>query len=222
MAAERVQEVYEVTTLVTPYQHDSDGGELIYALRAAERYINNPYWICVGDEPPGVNPDKYVPYQRCTDNRHKERNIFEKLLVAEVDGDFVTLYDDEILLATFNSMPVTIPWPDWGTYRYTVENTRRLFLYAVNYDRHYPMLMNAQRLEVLRGYDWPDYGYCIKSLYGNHYCLPHFVGDDVKVRIVPVQEPWQSWPGVSTSEFSFADIKKELNLLYTNKSRWEI
>jgi hypothetical protein len=212
-----------VHNVVIPYQRDSQGGELIYALRAAEKFIGEINLTIVGDYPNELKDFRYVPYPSESNSLYRDRNIFDKLRASGVE-DFIAMYDDEILLAPFNPVPVTIPWFCVGLYRNVEERTKAVLgPEALNYDRHYPMVFNLKKLNTLGYLDWDrPYGYCIKSLYGNRHDIEHTAGIDCKVRIVPVKEQWKKWDCVSTSPMAWQDIKTEVAEMFPIKSKWEL
>jgi hypothetical protein len=212
--------------ILIPYTHDPES-PLTYTLRAAQQYIGEAQLYIVGDKPDLQN-FIHIPYPSATDTRHKERNIFEKLLQGP--AEFITLYDDEILLKPFDPFPKTVPWhifdwlgrrvDKWGTYQYSVINTKELFgPVCLNYDRHSPMFMQRAYLEIYRR-RWPDYGYCVKSLYGNSRLLPHVEVEDCKVRYDGTA--WRDWDCVSFNESTWPMYKQQIKSIFDKPSKWEI
>lgn len=214
---------FVMINLVVPYQHDPEGGELIYALRAAEQFMDVSKLCIIGDKPPGLLGYFWIEVPPEYNSIYRDRNIFQKLCKAPFKK-FVSLYDDEILLKPFNPVPVSIPWFGFGAYARAENNTKLLIgSKALNYDRHYPFTFNTTWLNELDAYDWnKQYAYCVKSLYADNYSVQGTPGVDCKVRYVPVKDKWQEWDCVSTSPMAWRYIKKEIETMFPNKSRWEV
>lgn len=230
--------------LVIPYQISENGIELKYALRSACKYmtgIRDCYLI--GDKPAWYT-GKHIPFVQTRGNIiWKQRNIFEKVLAAcntpEVSEQFLFMNDDHYLLKEYDA--ATFPnyfsgcvslvlGTVYGDYKETIQNTIDLDLEIKlhHYDVHCPIVYDKDNFKCLLWLNWSKpHGYAIKSIYGSTYFDVRHSCNDFKMRrqleYPELRETIRGRPWFSTGDRTFnADMRKLMNELYPEKSKWEI
>ena len=151
--------------------------ELRYAIRSFQRWLNPDRVIIVGGKPSwfkGVHlqHEDYIAV-------FKERNIFDKLKLGaqHTTGDFYFCNDDHFLMAPYQGLhhkgymyETKATKPLSGSYWQTLNNTQAALVgkSTLDYDTHYPILMNKDVLNSIDA-DWKvQYGYGVKTLYAYH------------------------------------------------------
>jgi hypothetical protein len=162
--------------------------ELRYALRSLEYIPHNDIYI-IGDKPRWIKNIHHIPFIERSEKRHKEKNLYDKLMVACDDnriGDpFVYFHDDHFLLPDFDITLnyCTGEFTAYGNYTTTVANTRSLYPNAKNFDVHCPMVMNKDLLRAaFKGVQWPSWGHMIKTMYAAYSNIEGFNHGDLKFR----------------------------------------
>lgn len=219
----------------------SSNGELIYSLRAVEKYgINFGQLVIVGHLPFNLKPDIYIPHVN-NKGHYKSRDMFEKInLVAQnpdVSESFVRMSDDYFFsdVIDFATMPTYIRDYDLltqGSNAPTNKNnmvageTGRALLAKklpiVSYDLHAPMKMDKTGFrEIARAFDWTKpLSLAIRSVYGNYHRIPGIVKKDIKFGRYYDFDMVSKEPIWSTGDMYWC--RKTMEKMYPNKSRWEI
>ncbi len=166
-----------------------DNFELRNCLRSIEQYlIGVKNVFIIGECPEWVQNVFYIPTYDNQNRKWKDRNIYNKLLLAcndtRISEDFLFFNDDHYLtkpvqadefpyyyrerdmLRTIDAIKNDFPWTE------SLRNTRD-YLVSNNcdvkmFDMHCPIIYNKEKLKVLEAVNWyKEYGYGIKSLYCN-------------------------------------------------------
>lgn len=171
--------------IVIPYIHSS-ASELKYCLRSIEKHCPDEVMI-IGDLPDWIKNVNHIPYKR-DEAPFKERNIFEKTLLAE--KDFYLFNDDFYLLDNIEGNHYSgmlseriAGYHPRNNCRDTVQNTFDLFGEMPNYYRHGPIFIRRTDLEILTQLDWNKrWGYCLKSCYCHLNGIEGTEYPDLKIR----------------------------------------
>lgn len=234
------------TSIVIPLGRGSrwNDTELRYCLRSVEKHLTGyGEVIIIGEKPSWLRNVVHIPFDEgpAPQSHEKERNIFNKIMVACNDGwvtnRFLFMNDDHFLLQNFEA--VRFPFYYDSTlnvlmtvtdYKHTVKNTLDYFNGALvgNFDVHAPIVYHREYFPWLSKADWSvKWGYCIKSMYcekngiiGDRY--PDLKINEVypadKIRNLITGRPW----------FSIGDRAREggllkvLQELYPKKSKYEL
>lgn len=217
--------------------------ELRYTLRSFEMYcpeIGNVYII--GHKPTFVQNVIHVPFRE--KSMYPATNLYQKLKVAcemeEVSELFIYAHDDHFLLPGYvydaayceGDLEDELRREGDPIYKRTVRNTLE-FLLAMpepkyrNFDVNVPMAMSKKAfLTAMAQVNWErNWGYCIKSLYGNMYDILPARIEDCKIRSPKPYDYLRDFikdkPGFSSGMRINDDFKKLLTELYPNKSKYE-
>jgi hypothetical protein len=214
--------------IVIPYIRA--GVELKYCLRSIEKFAADEITI-IGDLPKGIKNVNYIPYKR-EDTKFKERNIFNKTLLAT--EDFYLFNDDFFLLAAIGENHYSgllseriAGYKHSNNCRITVQNTFDEFGEMPNYYRHGPMFIERDKLEKLTQLDWNKaWGYCLKSAYCHLNQIKGTDYPDLKIREPLTKEPIlkliEGREYFSTGDAAISPgMLQVLNTLYPNKSYYE-
>lgn len=202
-------------TLLIPLLNRSPNNflELRYALRTMERNLPADRLILVGGLPSWCKPDIHISHPDAQTKSRKEENIRDKVLAGMPDGEFIFANDDHFILQHYYIFPnyYSKEFGGTGGYLITIKNTDR----SLNYDVHCPIIMDADRFTTMCTGDWPEWGYCLKTLYT--YGLPGLETADHKIR------EWQpGLPWFSTYDGCFAGvIMRNMQKLFPEPSKWE-
>lgn len=173
------------TSIVIPLGSGSrwDNTELRYCLRSIVKHLSGYGDIfLIGDKPDWVQNVIHIPATDGDMTYDKERNIFNKLMIAcrdeRVSEEFLMVHDDHYLLKDFvaGEFPYYSDGPfaeqmSISDYKHTIANTADFFKYghiynAQHYDVHCPIIFNKDCAQWLHAINWEKkYGYCIKSCY---------------------------------------------------------
>lgn len=180
------------TSIVLPLSQLSTGfgsrwsdTELRYCLRSVERHLTGYGDIfIIGHLPNWVKNVIHIPATDDDKTYWKERNIFNKIMLAcndeRVSEDFLFMNDDHYLLKDYEAGE--FPYYYEGTlmqmagrkdqYSNTIANTANYLIHAQQWvkflDIHCPIIYNRDKfIEGFNSVNWPKYGYCIKTMYGN-------------------------------------------------------
>lgn len=217
--------------VVIPYIHFT-GIELKYCLRGIEKFVPDAEIILIGDCPKWVTNVTHIPFKDHSDQRFKERNIFQKILL--VNDDFLFFNDDHFLLANVTGYHYSgmlsqriIDYPISNNCRQTVQNTFDLYGDIPNYYRHSPFFIERENLEPLTKLDWSKKcGYCVKSIYAHINQIQGQDYPDLKIREplmrFEIKRLIEGRPYFSTGDHSInRAMISVLNELYPNKSIFE-
>jgi hypothetical protein len=154
--------------------------ELRYCFRSIEKYLSG--WdkiVIVGKLPTWVRDDRviFIPVEDKITARHKERNIYIKILAGIASGhlgeSFLFMNDDHFLLQPFaaDKFPYhhkgpMLPKTGSNPYRKSISNTLQLLGQTNDFDTHCPIVYNSESfIKAFNGLTFPYYGYCIKTVY---------------------------------------------------------
>lgn len=235
-----------MTSLVIPFRFGRWGEtELKYCLRSVQKHLSNyGELFIIGDKPKGIKDYIHVPYVDDTRRVYKEKNIYEKVMLAcddeRVSGNFIYLNDDHFLNSDYEAKNFPFYYGDWPVktdmYKTTIDTTRNYLKakYSTDnsffYDVHCPMTVNKWIFRVLVSkLDWNiKAGYCMKSVYGN-LMEPngHIYYPDLKIKYQ--HPPYELLDMVKNRLwFSTDDQARDsstegfLKQLYNVPSKWEI
>lgn len=230
------------TSIVIPVGRGSkyNNLELRYCLRSIEKHLNNYGDIfIIGEYPSWLQGCIHIPAEDGTQDYHKEANIYRKILAAcnddRVSDRFLLFNDDHYLLSDFNAG--LFPYYHDGNlsqkmtvtnYKHTLQNTIKALPADRPYmDVHCPMLFTKSVFKGLEQYDWTvPYGYCLKTLYTNHYIVAKTQYPDLKIKDpLPYAEiihllKGRSWFSIGDGAFA-GDIRQVLEDLYSVPSKYE-
>ncbi len=167
-----------------------ENNELRYCLRGIVKHLTG--WnqiVIIGEKPSWLKPDYrllHVSFPEKPSAINKEKNIHLKIMFAIekrfVKNNFLFMNDDHFLLHDFQAplfpdyhkgrlSPAGLP--DNSNYRKTILNTlkqlhSKWIPEPLHFDTHCPIIYNCETyVKHLGGLSWPNFGYCIKSMYGN-------------------------------------------------------
>lgn len=206
--------------LLIPLRSDRQAYTLKYAIRSICQHNDITRCLLVGFKPdwftgehlafPNYKPD------------YKERNIRDKVNAgAHLMEDFLFANDDHFMnspyLGTLNKGPlseVISTLSPHGSYTHLLNNTLQLFGDVPCTDIHYPLMMNREGVEKVM-FDWPRWGYGLKTCYTEMNHISSTYMKDMKLhRLGNIDYPF-----FSTS--SICQNLKLLDTLYPNKSIFE-
>lgn len=169
--------------VVIPYKEQPGHTALIYALHS----LTGHKVVIVGDKPYWLKNALHISCGDKEGGQYKEANIFRKLLKAchddRVSDPFVYSMDD-----VFYLQPITEEQFYQGTLQEKIERVRqsgfennylktmrqtlsaliKKGLPTLHYDIHGPTIIHKEKFLKLTQFDWKiDWGYGIRSLYGN-------------------------------------------------------
>jgi len=123
----------------------------------------------------------YKIYQYCNQTVNDKFILFndDYFVNKSISLNSIKAYSEEDLKDTFKSCH--------ESYKEFVESTIKflkiLNTTTINYDIHYPMLMETQKfIEMYERFYRGNNLYLVKSLYGNYYKIPHKIIKDPKIR----------------------------------------
>lgn len=179
--------------IVIPLTHNGshyDNLELRMCLRSIEKHLTGyRNIIIIGERPKWLSFKNtfHLPFSDNTNNVHRARNIYHKLLYAcqdvSITNNFLYFNDDHYLLKDYHAP--SFPYYHRGEInleqmagnnaqykqmKQTKDYLRKECCWAINdYDVHAPMLINKGNFLQTFPEIWPEYGYGIKSMYGNRW-----------------------------------------------------
>lgn len=238
------------TSIVIPLGRGSTWGnnELKYCLRAVEKNVSNVGEIfIIGENPNWITNVTHIPAKDHPDFEYKERNIFKKILIAteieSVSDDFLFMNDDHIILSSFDAdkFPYFIKenlmfYVERNNenipYRTSLVNTityLRLNGYTEdNFDVHCPIVYNKDKFKKLNSVNWDaEWGYVIKSLYGNINELKGVFTEDVKCGSIGQSKDFIRGrifgkKFMSLTHFVNSDMRDLLEEMFPEKSKFEL
>lgn len=219
--------------------------DLIFTLRSIEKNLknhNNVY--LVGEKIPNfIKKTINIPFKQSNNDNNKQINILNKILfccnIDKLSEEFIFMNDDHILLREFDA--ITFPKYQDGEmernvsdnpYKFTVNNTLRFLennnSTKLNFDIHTPILYNKKKFKkIFETIKFPNFGYCIKSIYGNLAKVKPTYLEDCKITYKLTKEQAQEICKDKTI-ISFTDapiktgLKEYLKELFPNKSKFEL
>lgn len=240
--------------IVIPLMHQGskhDNLELRMCLRSIEKHLTGyRNIIIIGERPKWLSFKNtfHLSFSDNTNSIHRARNIYHKLLEAcqdlSITNNFLYFNDDHYLLEDFHapSFPyyhrgeINLDQMAWNNAQYkqmsqTKDYLRKECCWALNdYDVHCPMVINKGNFFNTFPICWPEYGYGIKSMYGNLWHKEKVIEcEDLKFRerVMTKEAIYQTLEG--REWFSIGDrallegskIIEVLNELYPKKSIYE-
>lgn len=154
--------------------------DLRYTLRGIEKFTTHGDIYIIGEKPNWITGVKHLTFPDNLDKKYKERNIYHKAFAAFGYTDrFLFQNDDHIFIEETDIEK----YPNYykGTchqsmlknasnYRQTMNQTKK-WLEAhdypdLNFDGHYPLIMEEKQFDQVRKCDWNQpFGYGMKSIY---------------------------------------------------------
>ena len=222
-------------TIVIPYNPDiHEGLELLYCLRSIEQNLIGFTDLVLIGRPPDWCKVKWIPVQDYAGR--KQFTIYQKLLTVEADN-FLMFNDDHFLL-----QPLQVSdFKYWHNgllsdelnrglsmrYREAVNNTLKIFDTVpnmLNFDIHTPIIYNKRKFKLLFGKKQEEL--CIKSYYCNLLSMEGEYMEDCKIDSLlseeAIKERIKDLLFFSTGSNAIREpMKRVLQELYPNKSRWE-
>ncbi len=217
----------------------SKNNELLYSLRAVEEYGDNyGKIVVVGNLPRGLKPEIFIPHNR---GSRKAKDIFDKINWAAqssmVSESFVLMSDDYFFSAPFDFSKAITAIRDYdlfvhGTNAANNRNNmiakngavelKKRGLPVISYDLHYPMPMRKSKfVEIARAFDWSNpLSLPPRSIYGNFHNIQGITKKDVKFTRYYDHATVLKYPVWSTGDMYWC--KKTMDIIYPNRSRWEI
>ncbi len=218
-----------MTDIVIPYRPTRSTDELRYCLRSIEKHLSGVGKVfIIGECPEWVKGVLYIPVTDNPDSRWKERNVFNKLMIAcnspQVSDSFLCVHDDHLLLADYkvDEFPYYYSTINGGNevYRRQVENTGKFEKY---FDIHCPIILHKTIFKyAFENWDWSKpYGYLIKTIYCRYAGVEGIPMEDCKIRI-PGEHPAPDRKWFSTSDKVLNNgMITYLKNLYPNPSKYE-
>lgn len=219
--------------------------ELRYCLRSIELHLKEVgQVVIIGVKPDWVQNIRFIPAQDSFNNWERAENIYKKILkgckLDWLSEQFLYAHDDHFLLHDY----VAGKFPDYHRglirlkelqeknpqqYRQMRNTTDALGYLGFDFDIHCPMLIDKQCfISLFKNLEWPDFGYGIKSYYGNNYADTSTEIEDLKFNeqlmrpsIYSVLDERQ-WFSIGDNSLTGGDMKQVLQELYPNKSKYEI
>lgn len=224
-----------------------NNNEIRYSLRSLDKFATglDQVWI-IGELPEFVQHINHIPLADAS-AYNREKNMFDKIIRAclepRISDDFFFLNDDHFMLHDFRLddfpnyhrgyiEPAFRLRPPGDAYRVSLKNTWEELKAAgkntLHFDGHCPIVFNKEKFLQLQQYNWTrQYGFVIKSLYGNTFDIPPTYMDDCKIAgkltVMDIVATIWGRPVFSIGDESLnPEMKALLNKLYHEKSRWEL
>lgn len=218
--------------------------EIRYCLRSIERHLKGVgNVIIVGEKPEWLQNITHIPATDNTAGCMRAENIYRKIIkgLEYASDDFLFMNDDHFLLSDFQAGE--FPYLHRGqilTYRIGNEGQTRQMENTVaalkwitsepfDFDLHCPIVYNKEMfLNTLPSGDWPEYGYGIKSLYGNSAILKSSFCEDLKISEPAMKETiyrvleGRQWFSIGDKCLRSGSMKEVLQELYPDKSKYEL
>lgn len=224
--------------VVIPFRNTKTNIELTYSLRSLEGFAV----FIVGDKPPGFKNYTHIPCGDREGPQFKEANIYRKLVKAcmdeRVSDPFVYSMDDVFYLKPpiaedyyQGTLQDKISRTDRSNpYKKTMQQTytalARMGLPTLHYDIHGPTVIHKDKFLQLSKFDWKkEYGYGVRSLYGNMNRVEAVSIADCKIDVPhtlsELQDRAEGRRFFSTGDKLNATLKHFLHLLWPDKSSFE-
>lgn len=180
-----------MTTVVIPYRRSRTGIELGYCVRSMRKHVTGVGDIVAIGDRPKVSGVKHIPFADRFGFANKERNIFDKLVLAcdspNISDPFLYTNDDIFFLDDYNVLDIpsyySYQWIGRGLFEEVLKNTRRAVQTDKYFGVHCPLLVHKDKFRKLARFNWKiKCGYEIKTLYcvlngiEGEYC------EDLKIR----------------------------------------
>lgn len=218
--------------------------ELRMALRSVEKHLTGYGDIfIIGEKPAWIQNVIHIPATDGTQTYDKERNIFNKIMIAcndeRVSEDFLFMNDDHYLLRDYEA--VQFPYyyegllQDYKTvsqYKHTIWNTLKVHEACFDdkyFDIHCPIVYKKKYLALLNQLDWNiPYGYAIKSLYCAAWqsMIQGLEYPDLKIKdplpyaVIIRMLQGRSWFSIGDGAFA-GEVRTVLEDLYSVPSKYE-
>lgn len=222
--------------------------ELRYALRLLEKNVSNVGDVYViGKRPKGFTNLIVHEIPEFAGGQYRHHNICNKVLFAcelpELTDNFLFMNDDHFINQWFDAADFPNFYDDYlykkgvklnivSPYRKTITNTfehlKSFGLNSLNFDVHCPILFNKNNFKNLFAeLKQPEYGYCIKSIYGNYFRVDPRKIDDEKVNeplsAAALSDLLKGRPWFSCGDKGFTKaFIKALESAVPNKSKYEL
>lgn len=217
--------------------------DLIFTLRSIEKNLSNYRNIyIIGNVPVFIKNTINIKFNQSKSDDDKQKNILNKILFCidtlDLTDRFLFFNDDHVLMKSFNALE----FPNYcggelkqintdNNYRITVNNTIR-FLQSKgfninNFDIHTPIIYDKVIFKsVFKSINFPRFGYCIKSIYGNLSEIEPTYLDDFKITskisYLDAKDICNDKPIVSFGDAAIkTGLKEYLTELLPNKSIYE-
>lgn len=207
-----------MSVLVIPLRNDGRYDQLRFALRSITTHHNITRCILVGGKPSWYTGD-HIPHKDYGPV-FKEANIRDKVIAANVHGEFLFANDDHILLKPINEVynkgllsECLSKRVGNGSYTRCLRNTFEHYGDVPNVDIHCPMWMTGEGV-LKTAFDWPQFGIGFKTCYAQENCVESEYMEDCKVSMLPSGREWFSM----TDQFKV----QELFGLFPQKSIFEV
>jgi hypothetical protein len=226
--------------LLYPLSNESgwNNNEIRYSLRSMEKHISGIDRLFIVGEKPDFLTD-FIHIEMSDPNDCREMNIMEKIRAACVNGisqKFLFCNDDHFILKDYEA--TKFPYYSDGTlsqavhkhtkdnYKNTIRNTINVLkdwdLPANHFDLHCPIVYDREKfVEIVDSYVWKGRPtYVIKSLYCNSLNIAPVPCKDNKYMMkgkINLQHPF-----LSLASNVDRNTRRELERLFSKKSRWEI
>lgn len=233
-----------ICDIVIPYQLNSKGYELKYALRSIEKHLSGVGQVfIVGDVPEWTTNIIHLPFEQTRGNiKWKERNIYEKVLAAcndeRVSERFLFMNDDHFLCSDYEAGEFPYYWhatlgiseqKRYGDYKETLRNTLGITGQRMqDHDCHCPTLYSKYGFKKLSQLDWKQhFGYAIKTMYAFFNNLEGEQTEDLKIKeqlcfqqLLKIVET-RDWFSINDRALNDG-MKILLKYLYPKKSKFEL
>ncbi len=217
-----------------------DNIELRFCLRSIEKFITGVDEVfMIGERPAWLKNVVHIPAIDRPGSNYKQQNIYTKILAACADpalsDNFLFFNDDHFILKPFfasmfpyhhkGKMSLECRQPHEPYYK-TLKNTMNLHPGCLNFDTHCPIIYNKERFKALKMI-WPQYGYCIKSVYCSTGNIEGEYYPDLKIQgkktAKEIRELITGRPYFSIGNGVFAgQMVHVLNELFPYKSKYEV
>ena len=214
-----------------------NNNELRYSLRSLQCISDLSGVIVVGDDPGFLSDDvTFIPNHRIFSN--PAQGIFENILAACQDEmtpeTFLLVNDDYFFTAEIQA--ATYPYYHLGQTKdrlkncsgeyynhlfVTQEELKRRGLPTLNFDSHYPMIVEKSKvLQLAEMYDWNrQHGFTFKSIYCNTFGIEGEYRADCKVNASHPLEWWLEFAS-QREMFSIGDLAINEGLIEFLRQMW--
>lgn len=223
--------------------------ELRYCLRSVEKHLSGYGRIfIVGELPLWLTGVVHIPCNDVPGHWNRDKNIYSKIIAGcdddRLSDDFLFMNDDHFLLKDIvigdfpffhqglledkiDRMNSAIPYRK--VLKNTVEYLKRYGFESFDFDIHCPIIYNRVLFKNMLpvNWDWPPYGYSIKSMYCNINTISGIESVDLKVSDKSERGTIYN----SLKERSFfsigdkclhGDMKQVLEEIYPKNSKYEL
>ena len=220
--------------VIIPYRQTEKDLEIKYALRSLDKYVSGiDQVVIVGEMPKGIKNVNFIPHGQSNYINQRQFTICDKTLkgIENIKGDFLFYNDDHYILKPIQAKDFPthhkgelIRERNGTRYMQTIRNTIEITgAHFMNYDTHSPIIFNADKYrKTFEGMKFPEWGYCLKTLYcwfnnvEGEYC------QDLKLENVANYGQLDDRLYFSTMHCNFTGFEQMMNELYPEPSKYEI